>query len=238
MTRWLAHCAIFLLVALGGAWCTDRLVGLIAPGDACEGVLLTGTVGLMGVLFLGAVAYLRVALVAMLHERWPRFVRQRPWLHPLGIGCLAFSLSTPFIFLAGPRSSLAYGERVLVTEAIARSEPLQRAVEDYFARHGRLPPSLEELPVHIDTDPGPSALHRVRLAEGGGLRLELATRRYPALDAHHILLEPRVKGSRFTGWDCRGGDLPAGLRPLRCRANSVCEALGYPSVGGSAVPAP
>jgi hypothetical protein len=227
MKRWIFHYAIFLLVALGGVWLADSLVGLTAPGDACAGLLLTATVGLMGLLFLLAVAYLRIALVAILNERWPTVIRRRPWLHPVGVGCLVFSIATPFVFLAGPRSSLAYGERVIVTEALSRSVPVQRAVEAYFARTGQLPPSLDLLPVRITTEPAFSALRKVSLQKDGGLRLDLGTGRYPAVDQRHILLLPRVEGSRFTGWDCRGGDLPAGLRPPRCRASSVCETLGY-----------
>jgi hypothetical protein len=229
MMRWLLYYVLFLFVAFGGAWLSDQLVALISPGDACEGMLLTVTVGLMSVLFLLSVAYLRVALVAMLHERWPAFIRRRSWLHPIGAGCLVFSISTPFIFLAGPRSSVAYGERVAVTEALTRSVPLQRAVEAYFTEHGRLPPRIEDLGLRFDRPPAFSALQDVTL-QPGGLRLDLATTRYPSLDAHHILLAPRVEGSRFVGWDCRGGDLAAGVRPLRCRASSVCEVFGYQAV--------
>jgi len=227
MMRWFLYYLVFLIVAFGGAWLSDQLVALISPGDACEGLLLTVTVGLMSVLFLASVAYLRVALVAMLHERWPGFMRRRPWLHPIGAGCLVFSISTPFIFLAGPRSSVAYGERVAVTEALTRSVPLQRAMEAYFAQNGRLPPRLEDLPLRLEEPPAFSALHEVTLEAGGRLRLSLVTERYPSLDQHHILLEPQLEGSRFVGWDCRGGDLPAGVRPLRCRASSVCEVIGY-----------
>jgi len=227
MTHWLSSYVIFVVVAFGSAWLADQLVGLTAPGDTCEGLLLTLTVSLMGLLFLLAIVYLRIAMAAILRERWPDFLRRRPWLHPVGVGCLVFSISTPFVFLAGPQSALAYGERVVVTEALSRSVPLQRAVEDYFARTGQLPQSLAELAVGSETAPAFSALRAVSLMPGGALRLAFGSARYPDVNARHILLVPQIEGSVLSGWDCRGGDLPAGLRPLACRASSVCEAFGY-----------
>ena len=224
---WVLNYCLFLLVAIGGAWLTDQMVGLIAPGDACEGLLLWFTVGFLCLLFFIAIAYLRIAIVAMLHERWPAWFKGHSYLHAIGAGCLAFSIATPFIFLAGPKSSLIYGERVIVAEAIARSVPLQRAIERYWRERERLPQKLEDLDTRWKRDSGPSALASIELTATGGLKLGLISRRYPRLDGHSIELQPLLRPGEVSGWDCRKGDIPSVVRPANCRTESVCGVFGY-----------
>lgn len=227
LLRWSLNYLLFLLVAFGGAFIADQLVGLIAPGDVCEGLLLTVTVGFLTTLFLVAIVYLRIAVIAMLHERWPEWMQGRLWWHAVGAGTLVFSISTPFIFLAGPQSSLAYGERVIVTEALSRSVPLQRALERYWLAAHQLPQSMDDLDTVWKQDQSPSVLEKVALSDDGSLRLELRSTRYPRLEGRHIHLKPLIDNGVLMGWDCRGGDVPASVRPLRCRATSVCSVLGY-----------
>lgn len=215
--------ALFLMVTMGGAVLSDRLIGASLPGDACHDTLVVTTIVLLVLILLVALAYIGVVVAAALNDPWSRSLFRYGSTHALGAGAVVFSAMTPIIVLHGPESGKGYGGRVAVIEGLEGIRPLQNAVQAFWIEHQRFPASSSELQLHADATTRPVALESVGIERGGVISLHFASAspRYAPLNGTTLVLSPTPAGTRLL-WDCRGGSLPDAMRPQQCRKAGVC----------------
>jgi hypothetical protein len=129
-----------------------------------------------------------------------------------GAGTLLFVGS-----LAGPRLQTAYhehGMRTKIAQAIAAVKPLQRQVEDAWARTRSIPQRPDYGAVRAQE--GYALVQAVDLnASNGRVRLDLGST-VPELAGKSILLAPAVDAWQKLRWLCIPIDIPASYVPAAC----------------------
>ncbi|GEM_PF-271440 len=211
-------------LVLAGAWLADRLIGLILPGDPCHDLLMFVTVGYFSVVFLAAMLYLVGLTLRITRPHRRHLLPRRTATHVLGCAALGFSALTPFIVLHGPHSGVAYGERVAVTEALGRTVLLQQALAAFWRAHGRFPADVQELAWVPPDQSTASSVRRIAFDALGHITIEFASRRYTHLDGRTLVLRPQWQAGQWL-WNCQGGNLSDGQRPVICRRRAVCQEL-------------
>ena len=130
----------------------------------------------------------------------------------LGVGTLLFVAS-----LIGPRLQLAHHAhemRVKLAQVLAAVKPLQRQVEDDWARTGAIPQRPDYGAVRIH--PAYALLYGVDLnPRNGRVRVDLGNA-VPELEGRSILLAPAVDAWLKLRWLCVPIDIPAAYVPAIC----------------------
>jgi hypothetical protein len=169
-------------------------------------------------------AYLGVLTMRVVEGRWVWGFPHNLIAHAIGCATLTFTAMSPFIVLHGPKSSVSYGERVAVIEALEHAQSAQKAVERFWLTHQHFPGDIVEAGIRAKPDSAATAVELFTVTHDGALTLTLASPRYSNLDAKTLVMRPTRNGERFD-WDCRGGDLPDHVRPMQCRRESACRVL-------------
>ena len=129
-----------------------------------------------------------------------------------GVGTLLFVGS-----LAGPRLQTAYhehGMRAKIAQAISAVKPLQRQVEDAWARTRSIPQRPDYGAVRAQE--GYALVQAVDLnASNGRVRLDLGSA-VPELEGKSILLAPAVDAWQKLRWLCIPIDIPVSYVPTAC----------------------
>lgn len=105
-----------------------------------------------------------------------------------------------------------YTARAQVAQVLADSQPLQKAVTDYYVANGKLPKSEQGLDLRVQ---GNSA----KYLEGYGIAngvivLSFGDQAAAALKAHVLLLTPYRDAKGALDWLCGYAKLPTGAKPL------------------------
>lgn len=221
--------AVFCTFIASGALVSDSLIQHTLPGDPCYSLFLWATVAMFTAVFAVSMLYLGVLVVRVVKARWIRLFPNNGIAHATGCAALMFTAMSPIIVLHGPRSSVSYGERVAVIEALEHALAAEKIIERFWRTHGHFPGDIGEAGLPERPASSSSALGRFNVTNDGALTLTFASRRYASLDGRTLVIRPTTHDGSLQ-WECRGGDLPDHVRPAQCRRESACRIFGLASL--------
>jgi uncharacterized membrane protein YhaH (DUF805 family) len=149
--------------------------------------------------------------------------RYGPPTPPNGLGVILGACVAPLTVVAGILAAVAipayqgYGDRARVSEVILSGSSWRTAVNEHYARTGRLPNTVADLsreavPAAADGRHPASA----SLGADGVITLSISRHMGRQLAEKTVVLRPRIESDALH-WDCTGGTLEPRFRPASCR---------------------
>lgn len=106
-----------------------------------------------------------------------------------------------------------YREQLYSTVHVA--QPWQRKVEEYWAKHKRLPGHTAD--IGVENIAPRREIRSMSVQTGGVIVVELRFPGDPDIDGKRLIITPQVSGEAISGWQCRAPELPRNYTPVTCR---------------------